>query len=78
MSSQRKPIRWIYVLHNLQGHSSVSQFLILDINVDKDVSSLYSLGKIFQILALKEVIVSVPYLTKLTMLVLRVSALRKL
>ena len=40
MSIQTKPTRWMYVLHNLQGHSSVSQFLILDLNVDKDVSSL--------------------------------------
>ena len=40
MPSQTKPTRWIYVLHNLQGHLSVSQFLILDLNVDKDVSSL--------------------------------------
>ena len=30
----------IYVLHNLQGHLSISQFLILDLNVDKDASSL--------------------------------------
>ena len=29
MLSQTKPTRWIYVLHNLQGHSSVCQFLIL-------------------------------------------------
>ena len=38
--SQIKPTRSIYVLHNLQGHLTVSQFLSLDINVDKDVSSL--------------------------------------
>ena len=37
MLSQIKPICWIYVLHNLQGHLSVSQFLILDLNVEKDV-----------------------------------------
>ena len=37
-----------------------------------------SLGKIFQILAPKEVIVSVPYLTELTLLLLKVSAFRKL
>ena len=40
MPSQTKPTRWVYVLHNLQGHSSVFQFLILDLNLDKDVSSL--------------------------------------
>ena len=40
MPSQTKPTRWTYVLHNLQGHLSVSQFLILDLNVDKDASSL--------------------------------------
>ena len=40
MPSQIKSTRLIYVLHNLQGHLSVSQFLILDLNVDKDVSSL--------------------------------------
>ena len=39
LSSQIKPIRCIYILHNLQAHLSVSQFLILDLNVDKDVSS---------------------------------------
>ena len=38
--SQIKPTRQIYVLHNLQGHLSISQFLILDLNVDKDVTSL--------------------------------------
>ena len=54
------------MLHNLQGHLSVFQFLILVLNVDKDVSSLKSLGKIFEILTPKEVIVSVPYLTELT------------
>ena len=72
MPNQIKPTRWIYVLYNLQGLKSVSQFLILDLNVDKDVSSLYSLGNIFQILAPKEVIVSVPYLTEFTLLLLRV------
>ena len=40
MLSQIKPICWIYVLHNLQGHLSVSQFLILDLNVEKDVRRL--------------------------------------
>ena len=63
MPNKIKPTRWIYVLHNLQGHSSVSQFLIFNLNVDKNVSSLQSLGKMFQIAAPKEVIVSVPYLT---------------
>ena len=58
-----KPTRWIYVLHNLQGHSSVSQFLVFNLKVDKNVSSLQSLGKMFQIAARKEVIVSIPYLT---------------
>ena len=72
MPNQIKPTRWIYVLYNLQGLKSVSQFLILDLNVDKDVSSLYSLGNIFQILAPKEVIVSVSYLTEFTLLLLRV------
>ena len=38
--SQVKTTRWIYVLHNLQGHLSVFQFIILDLNVDKNVSSL--------------------------------------
>ena len=36
MPSQIKPNCWIHVLHNLQGHVCVSQFLILDLNVDKD------------------------------------------
>ena len=40
MPSQIKPTRWIYVLHNLEGHSSDSQFLILHLNIDCDVSSL--------------------------------------
>ena len=40
MPSQIEPTRWIYVLHNLQRHLSVSQFLILDLNVGKDASSL--------------------------------------
>ena len=42
MANQIKPTRWMDVLHNLQGYSSVFQFLflILDLNVDKDVSSL--------------------------------------
>ena len=78
MPGHIKPTRWIYVLHNLEGHSSVSQFSILDLNIDENVSSLQPLGKIFQVLALKEVIVSVPYLTELTLLLLRVSAFRKL
>ena len=78
MPSQIKLTRWIYVSHNLQGHSSISQFLLLDLNVDKDVSSLYSLAKIFKSLALKEVTDLVPYLTELTLLLLRVSAFRKL
>ena len=77
MPSHIKPTRWTYVLHNLQGQLSVSQFLILELNVDKDVGSLESLGKIFQILTPKEVIVSVPYLTEFTLLLLRVSAFRK-
>ena len=33
----------------------VPQFLILDLNVDKDARPLWSLSKIFQILAPKEV-----------------------
>ena len=70
MPSQIKPTCWTYVLHNLEGHLSVSQFLIPDLNVDKDVSSLWSLGKIFQILAPKEVIVLVPYLTEFTLILL--------
>ena len=78
MPSQIKATRWIYVLYNLQGYSSVSQLLIFNLNVDKDISSLSLLGKIFQILAPKEVIVSVPYLTEFTLLLLRVSAFRKL
>ena len=68
----------MYVFHNLQRNSHASQFLILNLTFDKDVNSLQSLGKIFQILALEEVIVSVPYLTELTLLLLRVSTLRKL
>ena len=40
MPSQIKPTRWIYVLQNLQGHFPVWQFLILDLNVHKDVNSL--------------------------------------
>ena len=40
MPSQIKPTRSIYISHNLKGLSSVSQFLILDLNIDKDVSSL--------------------------------------
>ena len=48
MPNRKKPTRWIYVLHNLQGHSAVSQFLVLDLNFDKDVSSLYTLSKTFQ------------------------------
>ena len=76
--SQRKPIRWIYVLYNLQGYLSVPQYLILDLNIDKDLSSLQLLGKIFQILAPKKVIVSVPYVIEFTLLLLRVSAFQKL
>ena len=76
MPSQIKPTRLIYVLHNLHDrHLSVSQFLILDLNVDKDVSSLWSLVKV---LAPKEVIAPVPYLTEFTLLLMRVSAFRKL
>ena len=78
LSSQIKPIRCICILHNLQAHLSVSQFLILDLNVDKDVSSFYSLGKIFQILAPKEVIVSVPFIIEFILLLLRVSEFQKL
>ena len=78
MSSQLKSTRWIYVLNNLQGHSSVSQFLILDLNIYMDVSSLYSLGKFFQILATKKVIVSVLYLTEFSLLLLRVSTFQNL
>ena len=40
MPSQIKPTRWIYALLNLQEHLPDSQFLILDLNVDKDASSL--------------------------------------
>ena len=65
-------------MHNLKQHSSVSQFLTLDLNADKDVSSFQLLGKTFQILLPKEVIVSVPYLTEFTLLLLRVSAFQKL
>ena len=78
MSSQIKLTRWVYVLHNPQENSPASQFLILNLNVDKDVTSLQSLGKFFQILPLEEAIVSVPYLTELTLLLLRVYTLRKL
>ena len=78
MSSQIKLTRWVYVLHNLQENSPASQYLILNLNVDKDVTSLQSLGKFFQILPLEEAIVSVPYLTELTLLLLRVYTLRKL
>ena len=77
MPSQIKATRWIYVLHNMQGYSSVSQLLIFNLNVDKDISSLSLLGKIFQILAPKEVIVSVPYLTEFTLLALRVFPFQK-
>ena len=40
--SKVKPIHWIYVLHNLQGHSPVSHFLILDLNIRKDLLALCS------------------------------------
>ena len=40
MPSQIKPTGWVHLSHNLQGHSSVSQFLILDLSVDKDDNSL--------------------------------------
>ena len=78
IASQIKPTRQIYALYNLQEHSSVSQFLMLFLKVDKDVSSFQPLGKILEILALKEVIVSAPYLTEFTLLLLTYFALEKL
>ena len=75
MPSQIKPTRSIYVFDNLEGHSLVSQIFILNLNIDKDVSSMLST---FQILALKIVIVSVLCLTEFTLLLLRVSVFRKL
>ena len=63
---------------NLQGHLSLSQFLILDLNFDKDVKLFAALGKIFQILALKEAIVLAQRLTEFTLVLLRVSTFRKL
>ena len=70
MPSQTKPTRWISVLHNLQGHSSDSQLLFLNLNVDKEIISLFLLGKIFQILAPKTVIASVPYSRSFALLLL--------
>ena len=75
MPSQIKPTCSIFILHNLQGHSSA--YLILDLNIDQGVTFLSSLGKIFQILAPKAVIVSVPYFKESTMLLLRLSAFQK-
>ena len=57
---QMKPIFATQVLHILQGHSSVTQFEILDLNVERDFSSLYSFGRRFQIFVLKLVKDSVP------------------
>lgn len=62
MPSQIMPTRWIFELHNLQLHSSVSQSFNLDLNFDKYANSLQPSGKNFQRLVLKEVIVSVPNL----------------
>ena len=78
MHSQTKLTRCIFVWHNLQGYSSVFQFLIMDLNIGKDFSYLQSLGKIFKILAPEEVIFTVPYLTEVTLLLFRASKVRKL
>ena len=43
MPTQTTPAHWMYLSHNLLEHSSASHFLILDLNVDKDVSSVKSL-----------------------------------
>ena len=77
MPSQIKPTRWIYALHNLQEVKFIC-FPIFNFGFKTLISSLLPLGKIFQILALKEVTVSDPYLTELKLLLLRVSTLRKL
>ena len=78
MRSQIKPTCWIYVLHNLHRHSSVSQLLILYLNVEQDVRSLKSLAQIFKLLTLKKIIVSVTYLTEYTLFILRVLTFQKL
>ena len=66
MSGQIKPTGGTYIWHNLQGHSSGSPFLTVDLNSEKYVSSLYSFGKIFHVLAPREVNVTVSYLTEFT------------
>ena len=35
MCSQIKPTHWIYILHNIERQLSVSQVLILDLNIDR-------------------------------------------
>ena len=60
INDQMQPIFATYFLHILQGHSSVTQFEILDLNVEWDFSSLYSFGKTFLILGPKLVKDSVP------------------
>ena len=77
MPSKVRPTRWIFELHNLQEHLSGPQFLFLDLNINKCVTFLQSSHKIFQSLALKEAIVSLPYLAEFTLLLLRVFTFRK-
>ena len=60
----------------MQRQLSVSQFLTLDFNINKQVNSVI-IGKRFQILAPEEVIVLVPDLTESTLFLLRYSAFRK-
>ena len=58
-----KPRRFIYVLHNWQGHSSGSQFDIFLLKIDNE---LISFSESLQIFRSRWEIVLVPYLTHLT------------
>ena len=48
-------------MQNLQGHSSVSQFSILDFKTDRDANSFVVIMQVFQMFGPREVMVLVPY-----------------
>ena len=52
-------------MQNLQGHSSVFQFSILDFKIDRDANLFIVIMQVFQIFGPKEVMVLAPHLAEL-------------
>ena len=74
-TTQINPTCSTYVLQSLQGHSDFFLFLL---KISRNSESFMSFGKMFHIFGAKKETVSVPYLTELTLRLVRTLFPRKL